>query len=140
MEIEVTTVVDRPVATVWDFFAVHHVENHPRWDPDIKLEKISDGPLGVGTVIKRWNTRYETPTVGTMEVVEFEPKQVMGTKIQDGPIETNGRVTFAAQDGNRTQLTIWAQWQEMEDSMADKIRPLMQRSGKNIKELIESET
>jgi uncharacterized membrane protein len=140
MEIETTTVVNRPVAEVWDFFAVHHVENHPRWDPDIKLEKISDGPIGVGTVIKRWITRYETPTEGTMEVVEFEPERVMVTKIQDGPIETNGRVTFVPQSKNRTQLTVWAQWPEMDDLMADKIRPLMQRSGKNIKDLIESET
>jgi hypothetical protein len=35
MELEVSTVVDRPVAVVWNFYAVHHVENHPRWDPDL---------------------------------------------------------------------------------------------------------
>jgi len=71
VEVGVSTVVDRPVATVWDFYAIHHVENHPRWDPDLELEKLSDGPIGLGTLIKRRNTRYDTPTEGTMEVIEY---------------------------------------------------------------------
>lgn len=73
MELDVSAVIDRSVATVWNFYAVHHVENHPRWDPDLKLENTSGGPIGVGTVIKRRSTRFEVPTEGTMEIVEFEP-------------------------------------------------------------------
>ena len=140
MEIDVSTVVDRPVATVWDFYAVHHVEHHPRWDPDLELEKLSDGPIGLGSVIKRRNARYGTPTEGTMEVVEFEPETVMGVRIQDGPIETRGRATFSAPTPNTTDMTIWAEFPGMDDSMADKVRPLMERSAQTIKQLIESET
>ena len=140
MEIDVSTVVGRPVATVWEFYADHHVENHPRWDPDLELEKLSDGPIGLGTQIKRRNTRYDIPTEGTMEVVEFEPEKVMGMKIQDGPIETKGRATFSAATPNTTLMTIWAEFPGMDDSMADKIRPLMERSAQTIKQLIESET
>jgi uncharacterized membrane protein len=140
MEVEVATVVDRPLATVWDFYAVHHVENHPRWDPDLELTKLSDGPVGLGTVIKRRNTRYGTPTEGTMEVVEFEPGRVMGLKIQDGQIETRGRATFSAATQTTTHITIWAQFPGMDDSMVDRIRPLMERSARTIKQLIESET
>jgi len=140
VEIEVSTVVERPVATVWDFYAVHHVENHPRWDPDLELEKLSDGPIGLGTLIKRRNTRYDTPTEGTMEVVEFEPEKVMGVKIQDGPIETKGRARFSAATPDTTGMTIWAEFPGMDDSMADKIRPLMERSAQTIKQLIESRT
>ena len=140
MELDVSTVVDRPVATVWKFYAVHHVENHPRWDPDLELEKLSDGPLGPGTLIKRRNIRYETPTEGTMEVVEFEPEKVMGVRIQDGPIETRGRATFSAATPNTTDMTIWAEFPGMDDSLSEKIRPLMERSAQAIKTLIESET
>lgn len=61
MELEVTIVIDRPVSLVWDFYAVHHVENHPRWDPDIELENATEGPIGVATVIRRRSTRFETP-------------------------------------------------------------------------------
>ncbi len=140
MEVEVKTVVDRPVAAVWRFVAVDQVQNHPRWDPDLQLKQISDGPIGLGTVIKRRNTRYETPTEGTMEVVEFEAEQAMGMKIQDGPIETNGRVTLVAEGEDRTAITLWAEFPGTDESMAEKIAPLMERSAQNIKRLIESET
>ena len=140
MEIEVSTIVDRPLAAVWDFYAVHHVQNHPRWDPDLELEQISDGPIGLGTIIRRRNIRYETPTEGTMEIVEFEPERVMGAKIQDGEIETNGRVTFHAEGPDRTGITIWAEFPGMDESMEEKLRPLMRRSAENIKSLIESES
>ena len=140
MKIDVSTVVDRPVATVWDFYAVHHVDNHPRWDPDLELERVSDGPIGLNTLIKRRNTRYDPPTEGKMEVVEFVPEKVMGVKIQDGPIETRGRATFSAPTPNTTDMTISADFPGIDDSMADKIKPLMERSAQTIKQLIESET
>ncbi len=44
-------VIDRPIADVFHFFAHEHVRNHPRWDPDIKLKQVSDGPIAVGTII-----------------------------------------------------------------------------------------
>lgn len=140
MEVEVTTVVDRPVATVWDFYAVHHVENHPRWDPDIELERISEGPIGLGTVLRRRNKRYGEPTEGTAEIVEFEVGRVMGAKIRDGDIKTNGRATFVAQGLDRTAITLWGEFPGMDDSMVETIKPLMQRSAATIKRLIESET
>ena len=140
MQLEVSVVIDRPVATVWDFYAVHHVENHPRWDPDLELENTSDGPIGVGTVIKRRSTRFETPTEGTMEVVEFEPEKAMRVKTQDGPITIYGWALFGARGNNETELTIGGEFPGMDDSMEEKIRPLMERSSANIKSLIESET
>ena len=94
----------------------------------------------MGTVIKRRNTRYETPTEGTMEVMEFEPERVMGVKIHDGPIETNGRVTLVAEGQDRTVITIWAEFPGMDESMSEKIAPLIQRSAQTIRRLIESET
>jgi hypothetical protein len=140
MELEVSTVVDRPVAVVWNFYAVHHVENHPRWDPDLELENISDGPIGIGTVIRRRSVRFETPTEGTMEVVEFEPERLMRVKTQDGPLTINGWAAFTESGDNATRLTLGGEFPGMDESMTDKIRPLMERSAANIKQLIESET
>ncbi len=73
MQVQVSIEIARPLADVWQFWAVEHVRNHPRWDPDIELEQISEGPMGRGTRIRRRNTRWETPVDGEMEVVEFEP-------------------------------------------------------------------
>jgi hypothetical protein len=140
VEVRVSTVIDRPVAPVFRFYAYEHVRNHPRWDPDMQLEQVSDGPIGVGTIIRRRNTHSGTPVEGTMKVVEFEPERAMGVVIHDGPAETRGRVTFKADGHERTILTINAEFLDMDESMGSTITGLVERSARNIKELIESET
>lgn len=136
-----STVVDRAVADVWRFYAVGHVRNHPRWDPDMVLEQVTEGPIGLGTVIRRRNTHSDTPVEGTMEVVQFDPEQVMAVAIHDGPVETHGRVTFAEDGPSRTFLTIFAEFPGMDESSmdVDRLRTLMERSARNIKRLAESE-
>ena len=140
MDVEATTVIERSVVTVWDFYAVHQVENHPRWDPDMSLEKVTSGPIGVGTVIKRRTTRFGALIEGTMEVVEFDPLRAMGTKIRDGQTEMRGRATFTVEGQNRTRLTMHVELPGADPSMAGKLAPLVQRSADTIKRLIESES
>jgi hypothetical protein len=70
LKIEYSHVFSRPVDKVFHFMVVEHVKNHPRWDPDIELWLDSDEPIGVGTIIKRRNSRSGTPVEGTMEVTE----------------------------------------------------------------------
>lgn len=140
MELEVSTTIDRPVSTVWEFYAIHHVENHPRWDPSLELEAMSDEPIGVGTVIRRRATRFGKTTDGTMEVTEFEPERAMRVRTQDGPMTIHGWVLFESLGDSETRVTLGAEFPDLDDSMEDNIRPLMERSASNIKSLIESET
>lgn len=140
MKLEVSTTIERPVATVWDFYAVHHVENHPRWNPDVELADTSAEPIGVGTVIRRRSRLSGAPTEGTMEITEFEPQKVMRASTQDGPITIDGWAFFSARGENSTQLTMGGEFPGMDDEMKEKIRPLMERSIVNIKALVESET
>ena len=46
MKFVVSTEIDLPVADVWRWYAVNHVANHARWDPDMELTQISEGPIG----------------------------------------------------------------------------------------------
>jgi hypothetical protein len=138
LNVQVSTTIERSLAEVFHFYAEEHVRNHPRWDPDMQLEQISDGPMGVGTVIRRRNTHSGTPVEGTMEVVEYEPNRAMGVVIRDGPSETYGRVTFKASSPERTILTISAQFPDLDESQESWITGLMERSARNIKRLIES--
>ena len=140
MELEVSTNIERPVAVVWDFYAVHHIENHPRWDPSLELEATSDGPIGVGTVIKRRATRFGTTTEGTMEVTEYEPEQVMRVETHDGPMTIHGFARFEALGDQQTKMTIGADIPGLDDSMADQVRPMMEHSAATIKSLVEAET
>ena len=139
VNVQVSKVIDRPVAEVFHFYAHEHVRNHPRWDPDMQLEQVTDGPVGIGTFIRRRNTHSGTPVEGTMEVVEFEPNRAFGAVIHDGPTETHGRVTFRAESQERTTLTISVEFADMDESLESWITSLVERSAQNIKDLIESE-
>jgi hypothetical protein len=140
VKVQVSQVIDRPLAEVFHFYAHDHVRNHPRWDPNMELEQLSDGPIGVGTVIRRCNSRSGTPVEGTMEVVEFEPNRMLGIVIHDGPIEIRGRATFEAADHGRTTLTMNVEFPGMDESMdTSLLASQMERSAQNIKHLIESE-
>lgn len=136
--IEVSAVIERPVSDVFSFYADHHVQNHPRWDPNIELWLDSDEPLGVGTVIRRRNSRFGTPVEGTMEIVEFERDRAMGAVINDGPMRVEGRARFESLQPSTTKLTISAVF-PVDDSMRDQLAAAMQRSLTNIERLIEAE-
>jgi len=134
-------VIDRPVADVFRFFAIEHVRNHPRWDPFIQLEQVTDSSIGVGTIIKRINSRSGSPVEGTIEIAEFEPNRLMRTIIHDGSFETRGRATFEAAGDNQTTLTFDIEFPSMNESAdTSMIASSIQGSLNKIKQLIESET
>jgi hypothetical protein len=105
MRLEVHEIIDRPPAEVFRFVATDHVRNHPRWDPLMELEQVSEGPIGVGTVIRRRHTHYGEPIEGTMEVVEYERDRAFGMVIHDGPVEIRSRMSFDPEGQESTRLT-----------------------------------
>lgn len=140
VRLQVSQVIDRPPAVVFYFYAYNHVLNHPRWDPDMELEQVSDGPIGIGTVIRRRNSRSGTPVEGTMEVVEFEPNRSFGVEVHDGSVEFHGRMTCEAVGHDRTTLTISVEIPGMDESLdTSRFTGLMERSARNIKHLIETD-
>jgi hypothetical protein len=128
-------VIDRPVPEVFRFIATDHVRNHPRWDPKMTLEQLTDGPMGVGTVIRRRHTHTGAPTEGTMDVVEFEPDRSLGFVIRDGQVEMHSRMTFIAEGPDRTRIAAWLDIPSMSEPMDP--GPI-EHSLRRIKELIES--
>lgn len=136
-----STVIDRPLDVVFHFYADEHVRNHPRWDPDIELWQTSDGPMGVGTVIRRRNSRSGAPVDGTMEVTEYERDRAFAMVIREGPMEMRGRTLFEADGEGRTIITTIVELPGMDDSMDTSfLTSRLERSGQHIKQLIESET
>jgi hypothetical protein len=124
---------------VWRWYAVDHVRNHPRWDPDMELEQLTGGPVGLGTRIRRLNVRWGAPVEGEMEITEWEPERVVATRIRDANMEILGRATFKSSSAAQTLLTIEADVPDLDDSTADVMRSRMNRSTENIKALVESE-
>ena len=140
MRVESSTLIQKPVGSVWDFYATRHIQNHPRWDPTIELQATSDDPIGLGTVIKRRVTRFDRTTEGTMEVVEFEPEKVMRVETHDGPMTIHGWARFEVIGRDETRLTVGGEIPGVDESVAAQIRTMMDRSTANIKSLVESET
>lgn len=136
MRLEVSEVIARPPAVVFQFVAAEHVQNHPRWDPAMSLEQLSDGPIGVGTLIRRRHTRAGAPIEGTMEVVEYEPDRAMATLIHDGQVEMHGRMQIERFGERQSRLTISVEI----PGAPNPLDPMpVEESLRRIKALIESE-
>jgi hypothetical protein len=136
VQIEVSEHIDRPPEVVFQFVGYEHVENHPRWDTAMELEKLTAGPIGVGTVIRRRHTRAGYPIEGTMEVVEFDPPRTIAMLIHDGPVDMFGRQSVAPEGEGASRLTIWVDI----PGAPNPLDPMpIQNSVRRIKELIEAE-
>ena len=140
LKIEVTEIIDRPVKEVFQFFAIDHVLNHPRWDPTMNLEQITESPMSTGTIIHRRYNRSGVQIEGTMEVVEFEKNKVFSTIIRDGDTEMLGVVKFEESHSDQTRLNLFLQIEDMDESMANILTDQIKMSYEKIKQLIETET
>jgi uncharacterized protein YndB with AHSA1/START domain len=140
MELTASVEIERPTEDVWRWYAVDHVRNHPRWNPDLELQQISDGPMGLGTRIRRRNTMGETPVDGEMEITEWEPFHAVAGTIREGGAETTGRATFEERGPERTFLTISADMPWLDDpERGGFIQGMMERSAANMKQMMEAE-
>jgi hypothetical protein len=140
VKVELSEEIERPVGVVFRWYADDHVRNHPRWDPNIELWLDSEGRIGVGTIIRRRNSRSGTPVEGTMEVTEYEPNQALGMLTHDGPMEIRGRATFESVGPELTKLTFTVDIHGLDDSMATPMTEAIRGSLRKIKELVEAET
>lgn len=137
---EASGIIDHPVSKVFQFHAVEHVQNHPRWDPNIQLDHITDGPMAVGKKIKRINSRSGQPIEGTMEVTEFELNQAVTMLIQDGSVKLIARATYEPEGNDKTRLTMRIEFPEMDEMNTEMLVTAMQGSIRNIDQLLTSES
>ena len=91
---ELSEVIAHPISEVFAFYADDHLENHPRWDPEMQLSLATDGAVGIGTVFNRRHTHFGDPVEGSMTVVEFARGERFGLVIDDGFGEFYARLAF----------------------------------------------
>jgi predicted ester cyclase len=77
--------------------------------------------MGLGTRIRRRNTRWGTPDDGEMTVVKFEPERAIAFSVQDANIEMHGRATFEATEPERTKLTVTTDIPRLDDPAANEL-------------------
>jgi hypothetical protein len=105
LKFELSEVINHPISDVFKFYADDHLENHPRWDPEMMLSLATDGEVGIGTVFNRRHTHFGDPVDGSMTVIEFERDQAFGLAIDDGFGEFYGRLRFEAIGDSVTRVS-----------------------------------
>lgn len=135
MKLDISESIERPPAAVFHFVGTHHVENHPRWDPQISLAQESPGPIGVGTRIRRSRAGGETRVEGEMEITEFDPDRTLGAVIRDGSMELRSWMTVEPEGEGASRLTITV---ESDDAPLSMMEEPIRGSLRRIKEMVES--
>ena len=141
INVQVSVVINRPLEEVFVFLS--NLENNLKWRSGmIKAEKISEGPIGVGTTYRMINNFFGRQIEGEAVVTEYELNRKYATMNKSGlPIKTQ-RMFEPVEGGTRVTFSV-----ETEVGGFFKlVEPLMARIGKRrleadavmVKELIES--
>lgn len=130
-------VINHPISDVFRFYADDHLENHPRWDPEMQLSLATDGDVGMGTVFNRRHTHFGDPVEGSMTVIEFERDQTFGFSIDDGLGEFYGRLRFEEAGESATRVSTLVDVPGMPDTADDsRLRSIAERWLHNTENLI----
>lgn len=74
LKAESTTLIERPVAAVFEFVAEDFFRNYPRWSPEVeRLTPLSPGPLRVGSMARQVRVDRGRRTESMFRVTELEP-------------------------------------------------------------------
>lgn len=150
--IEVTgeIVIDRPAEEVFDFVA--NQENEPQYNPKMRVaKKMTDGPIGVGTLFRAEMTGRGRVVAMTIELTEFERPRRLAERVRMEAMDLTGGQSFepvehrtrmiwswnlephgvlrflgpvVAAMGRRQERRIWTQLKQLlEDSPAHRNRP-----------------
>jgi hypothetical protein len=106
--VRVERVVHVPPAEVFDHVAVHHFENHPRWDRDVlEMRQTSSGPVGVGTTASVVRRQGKRRVEGTATVTAYEPVRFAAWQVDFGAFRLRQEVELVPQEaGAATRLSI----------------------------------
>ena len=140
MRVDLSEEIAHPVSDVFAFYADDHLENHPRWDPDIQLSLATDGEVGIGTVFHRTHTHYGDEVLGSMEVIEFTRDEVFGLVIDDGFGELFARLSFEPVDERTTRVSARIDIPDVEGVSEEHLRALAERWLHRTEDLIDEAT
>lgn len=69
-----STVIQKSEQHVFNFIGTELLVNYPRWSPEVReLEKLTDGPLGLGTLCRQVRVDQGNRSESTFKIVSFEP-------------------------------------------------------------------
>lgn len=98
--------IARPPEDVFDFVADER--NEPRYNPEMTaVEKLTDGPIGVGTRWRATVVSHGRPLSMEIEVTEFSRPSRLGSVTRMTTAHITGALTFAPAAGGTVMNWSW---------------------------------
>jgi Polyketide cyclase / dehydrase and lipid transport len=114
-------IVDRPIEDVFDFVADER--NEPRYNLALlSSDKITDGPIGVGTRFRATHKGRRQPVEMMVDVTRYDRPRRMASKTTMSWSEVQGELSFEPV-GSSTKMR-W-DWDVRARGMANLLRPLI---------------
>lgn len=126
-------VINRPVEEVFDFVADQR--NEPRYNPRmIRAEKISSGPIGLGTRFRAETKTARRPAEMTIEVTAYERPRRLASSTQLSTMDIHGTLVFDPVPGGGTRMR-WL-WNVEPRGTSKLMRPVIARMGQRQEQTI----
>jgi len=98
--------INRPVEQVFDYIADQR--NEPLYNARmLRSEKITDGPIGVGTRFRATARSGRRVVEMLIEITEYERARRFGSRTTMSSVEVNGGLTFEPVDGATRMRWSW---------------------------------
>ena len=113
--------IDRPVDAVFDF--VTDGRNEPKYNREmLRSDKLTDGPIGAGTLFRAVHTSARGPVEMIVKVTEFDRPRRMASTTTMTWAEVRGALTFAP-SGSGTRMH-W-EWEVRPKGLAKMLTPVV---------------
>jgi hypothetical protein len=136
-------VINWPVDAVFDFVADER--NEPRYNPRmLRVEKLSPGPIGLGTRFRTAMTSRPRPAEMTIEWIGYDPPRRLASWTHLSTMEIRGALTFdPVPEGTRMR---WS-WVAQPGGVFKLLTPVVARTGRrqeqriwaNLKRVLEAQ-
>jgi Polyketide cyclase / dehydrase and lipid transport len=98
--------IGRPVEEVFDYVADQR--NEPIYNPQmLQSEKITDGPIGVGTRFRATPRSGRRPVEMLIEVTDYQRPSTFGSRTTMSSVEVDGGLTFEPVAGATRMRWSW---------------------------------
>ncbi len=143
INVEVSTVINRPIAEVFAFVA--NFENHPKWETDFQeVKQLTSTPAGVGTTYQCVLKLPGQSAKSKFEIMEYEAnKKIAFEGEAAGPAKPKGSYIFESVAGGtkvtaRPRPELRGLFKLLEPMMAGTIRQQNEAHLTNLKRLLEA--
>ena len=141
-----SSMIRRSDEYVFNFIGIDLLVNYPRWSPEVReLEKLTEGPLGLGTLCRQVRVDQGNRSESTFKVVIFEPYAQIRFDGVSNPFRCD--YLLEPNDATSTQVTFTFELLSLELHMRPfekliriAVQDGAERTVRNIKRLIEAES